>query len=78
MSHMSTDAILKEILALSPAQRFDLVERIWESLSAKLDQELDVPPAHQNVLDARLERHAQNPAEVVDWPTLRASVEPKP
>ncbi len=50
---MSQRALREEILQLPPAERLQLVEEIWESLSRSPDA-VPMPDWHREVLDDRL------------------------
>ena len=60
-----------EISSLSAAEKFELLDALWESLEA------DVPALtkeQQEELDYRVARHEQNPADVVPWEQVRAEL----
>ena len=60
-----------ELARLSPRERLDLIESLWESLDEK-----DVPltDAQRAELDRRIVGFDQNGAESVPWDQLRAEL----
>jgi putative addiction module component (TIGR02574 family) len=57
--------LLQELLKLSPAERIELVNVLWESLSPA-----DVPPltAEQEAeLDRRWAEHERDPSSAIPW-----------
>jgi putative addiction module component (TIGR02574 family) len=60
-----------EIGSLSAAEKFELLDVLWESLEAD-------PPAlteHQRTeLDHRVARYQQNPSDVISWEQVRAGL----
>ncbi len=68
---------LQEILAaaqsLSPAERLQLVEAIWDSLLDTPDA-IPVPDWHREVLDER----RQTPAKMLDWEEVKARLRDRP
>ncbi len=66
MSHLQ-----KEIGSLSAAEKFELLDVLWESLEA------DLPPLtneQKAELDDRVARYQQNPADVIPWERVRADL----
>jgi putative addiction module component (TIGR02574 family) len=60
-----------EIGSLSAAEKFALLDMLWESLEA------DVPPLtneQRAELDHRIARHAENPFDVIPWEQVRAGL----
>lgn len=60
---------------LSPAEKIELLEVLWESLEA---DELPLTDPQRVELDHRIARHEQNPADVVPWEQVRTSLFKKP
>jgi len=56
-----TTPLLNEILQLSIPERLDLIERIWDSISAVPDA-IELTDAKRQELSDSLERYRQNPA----------------
>jgi putative addiction module component (TIGR02574 family) len=68
---MNTD-LLAEALKLSPSDRLQLIEALWDTLS-----EADVPvtPEERTLLDERLADLEQNPDAQSPWAEVRARLE---
>jgi putative addiction module component (TIGR02574 family) len=60
-----------EIGSLSAAEKFELLDVLWESLEA------DVPALtkeQQSEIDYRVTRYEQNPGDVIPWDQVRAEL----
>jgi hypothetical protein len=57
---------ITEIRSLPLREKFQILEVIWEDLSARMD-EMTVSPAVRDLLDERVERIRNGSAEVHDW-----------
>lgn len=55
---------------LSIDERLKLVEDIWESIATS-PAAMPLTEAQRRELDRRMERHAQQPNEVVPWPEVK-------
>ena len=64
-----------QINSLSPAEKADLLDTVWESLEADAALLTDEQRAE---LDYRIARHEQNPSDVIPWRQVRASLFKKP
>ena len=64
---------VSEILQLSVAERIQIVEDIWDSISESPD-ELTLSEAEKAELDKRLESYRENPNEGIEWETLRKNL----
>jgi len=64
-----------QIDSLSPAEKADLLDTVWESLEADVASLTDAQRAE---LDHRIARHEQNPADVIPWHQVRANLFKKP
>jgi len=53
---------------LSPAERLQLVEDIWDSLE---DDQVPVPDWHREILDQRLKAYRENPEAGASWEEVR-------
>ena len=60
-----------EIGNLSAAEKFELLDVLWESLEA---DELTLTDAQRDELDYRLGQYERNPDEVVRWEQVRAGL----
>ena len=63
---MTPNALLDEILRLSPEQRMQLMEEVWNSLTASPDA-VGVPDWHRKELDARVAEPG-----TLSWPDVQA------
>jgi putative addiction module component (TIGR02574 family) len=61
---------MKDVLALSVAERIQLVEDIWDSIAAS-GEILPVPDALREESDRRVEDHRLRPDTGTDWNDLR-------
>jgi putative addiction module component (TIGR02574 family) len=64
-----------QINNLSPAEKAELLDSVWESLEADAASLTDAQRAE---LDYRIARHEQNPSDVVPWQQVRAGLFRKP
>ena len=64
-----------QIDSLSPAEKAELLDTVWESLEADA---VSLTDAQRAELDYRLARHEQNPADVIPWEKVRAALFKKP
>lgn len=62
-----------EIFELSVAERIQIVEDIWDSIS-NAPEELALSEAEKLELDKRLESCRQNPNEGIKWETLKKNL----
>jgi len=63
-------ALLAELLELTPAERIQLAEDLWDSISPQ-----DWPPLsteQQEEIDRRLSEHARDPSRASSWEEVRA------
>jgi putative addiction module component (TIGR02574 family) len=64
-----------QINSLSPAEKAELLDAVWESLEA---DSLSLTDAQREELDYRIARHEQNPSNVIPWEKVRAGLFKKP
>ena len=68
---MSSHPLLKvEISQLSVAERIQLAEDLWDSISQQ-QEELPLTEAQKQELDRRLENYKQNPANGSSWEEVK-------
>lgn len=60
-----------EIGGLSPAEKFALLDALWESLES---DSLALSVERRAELDHRVARYQQNPADVTPWEQVRANL----
>ena len=68
---MNTD-FLAEALKLSPGDRLQLIEALWDTLA---DEDIPVTPEERALLDARLADLEQNPDAQSPWSEVKARLE---
>ncbi len=64
-----------QINGLSPAEKAELLDKLWESLEA---DSVSLTDAQRAELDHRIARHEQNPSNVIPWEQVRADLFKKP
>jgi len=60
-----------QIASLSPAEKVELLDAVWESLEADAPS---LTEAQRAELDYRIARHEQNPSDVIPWEQVRAGL----
>ena len=60
-----------EISNLSAAEKFELLDVLWESLEA---DDVSLTDAQRDELDHRLALYERNPGEVISWEQVRAGL----
>jgi putative addiction module component (TIGR02574 family) len=68
--------LLQDVLSLPAAERLELVERIWESLSSN-PAAVPVTEAQKQELDRRMQSHRENPEAGSAWEDIKARIRPK-
>jgi putative addiction module component (TIGR02574 family) len=61
----------REIVSLSAAEKFDLLDVLWETLEA---DPCGLTGEQQAELDLRVARYEQDPSEVVPWEQVKAGL----
>jgi hypothetical protein len=64
---------IADVRSLPLREKFQILEVIWEDLSARID-EMSVSPAVRDLLDVRIERVRSGSAEVHDWDAVKFSI----
>jgi len=64
-----------QIKRLSPAEKAELLDTVWESLEA---DSASLTDAQRGKLNFRTARHEQNPSDVIPWQQVRAGLFKKP
>ena len=63
-------ALLKELLELTPEERIELAQDLWDSIAQE-----EMPPlteAQKRELDRRIAEHEKNPERTAPWEEVRA------
>ena len=63
-----------DIDQLTASERFELIERLWDSLRHRMGS-LPLSPDERPVIEARREAHRRDPESAVDWETVRSELE---
>lgn len=66
-----SDAIA-ELFKLSPAERIQLAEDLWDSVAADPEAHPPLTEAQRREIEKRLDEHARNPSAAKDWDEVRA------
>lgn len=64
-----------QIKTLSPAEKAELLDTVWESLEADSES---LTQAQSAELDRRIARHEQKPSDVIPWQQVRSGLFKKP
>ncbi len=68
----SNQALLAELLQLSPAERIQLAEDLWDSVAASPDSMPGLTEAQIAECERRLSEHDRDPSRAVPWEEARA------
>ena len=60
-----------QVEGLSPAEKLELLDAVWESLEADA---LSLTEAQRAELDYRIAQHEQNPSDVIPWEQVKADL----
>jgi putative addiction module component (TIGR02574 family) len=60
-----------EIGSLSPAEKIELIDALWESLEADVPALTDEQRAE---MDYRVARYQSNPSDVIPWEQVKAAL----
>ncbi len=62
---------VSEILQLSVAERIQIVEDIWDSITP---ESLELSESQKTELDKRLDNYRENPNAGIEWEILKKSI----
>jgi len=65
---MIDQSLIAKAVSLSPAERLELIGRVWDSLSS---EDIPVTEAEKALLDARLADMERNPDDQSSWPDVK-------
>lgn len=65
-------SLLAELLELSPAERIQLAEDLWDSVSADADNLPPLTDAQLAEVQRRLADHRRDPSTAIPWEEVRA------
>ena len=69
---MIDETLVAKVSSLSPADRLELIGKLWETLSP---EDLPVTDAERKLLDARLADMEAHPDDQSPWPQVKARLE---
>ena len=72
---MGRAELWSELMKLTPSERIDLVQDLWDSIAQH-----DMPPLsdeEKEELDRRLEEHRRDPSTAITWDELKAQIASK-
>jgi putative addiction module component (TIGR02574 family) len=72
MSFVVNPALLTQAKQLTPADRLELIEELWQSLNP---DEFPVTAAEKSMLDERLADLAENPSSGRSWEDVEADLQ---
>lgn len=70
-------ALAAEISRLTPAEKLQLVEKLWDEIAAS-DDKLPIPDWHRQILNEDEAHYQVNPTEGLPWPEVKARLLRKP
>ncbi|MEX5212847.1 MAG: addiction module protein [Nitrospiraceae bacterium] len=66
------ETLVAELLKLSPAERIQLAEDLWDSVAAHPESLPALSDDQRNELERRVAEHARNPDSALTWEDVRA------
>jgi putative addiction module component (TIGR02574 family) len=66
------ESLMAELLQLSPEERIELAEELWDSVAASPDSVLDLTEEQIAECERRLAEHDRDPARGRPWEEVRA------
>jgi putative addiction module component (TIGR02574 family) len=66
-------ALLKELLELTPEERIELAEELWDSIEPR-----DMPPLtadQKEEIERRLAEHRRDPSTAITWEEVKARLQ---
>jgi putative addiction module component (TIGR02574 family) len=68
---MAKKALLEELLELSPAERVQLAEDLWDSVAATPGDVPVLTPTQRDEIDRRIAEHERDPSAARTWDGVR-------
>ena len=68
----TSEALLEELLRLSPAERIQLAEDLWDSVAASPDSMPGLTESQIAECERRLAEHDRDPSTASPWEEVRA------
>lgn len=69
---MIDESLLAKVSSLSPADRLELIGKVWDTLAA---EDIQVTDAERQMLNARLADMEAHPDDQSLWPEVKARLE---
>ena len=66
-----TEAMIAELLKLSPAERIQLAEDLWDSVAAQPDLLPALSDDQRQEIERRVAEHVRNPSSARRWEDVR-------
>ena len=65
------EAMIAELLKLSPAERIQLAEDLWDSVAAQPDLLPALSDDQRQEIERRVAEHVRNPSSALRWEDVR-------
>lgn len=69
---MFDQSLIDKIVSLSPAERLELIDAVWDSLAP---EDIPVTDAEEALLDARIADMGRDPDDQSPWPDVKTRLE---
>lgn len=66
------ETLVAELLKLSPAERIQLAEDLWDSVAAQPERLPALPDDQRQEIERRIAEHARDPGSALTWEDVRA------
>ncbi len=66
------NAVIAELLKLSPAERIQLAEDLWDSVAARPELLPALSDDQRQEIERRVAEHARDPSLALSWEDVRA------
>ena len=66
------EAVIEELLKLSPAERIQLAEDLWDSVAAQPESLPALSDDQRREIERRVAEHTRDPSSALTWEEVRA------
>ena len=66
------EAVIAELLKLSPAERIQLAEDLWDSVAAQPESLPALSDDQRREIERRVAEHTRDPSSALTWEEVRA------
>lgn len=66
------EAVIEELLKLSPAERIQLAEDLWDSVAAQPENLPALSDDQRREIERRVAEHTRDPSSALTWEEVRA------